>query len=84
MSVPGCLCKSGPRNSRVTVCSAVWIGTIKMKEREVEKQVCQVLWEAFNDFFDATDNRDDIRLLDHLRDDLIEAMPYGPEEVRDV
>lgn len=47
----------------------------------MEKRVCQVLWEAFNDFFDATSNREDIRLLDRLRDDLIEAMPYGPEEI---
>ena len=52
-----------------------------MGEQEVEKQVCRTLWEAFNDFFDITSDRDDIRLLDRLRDDLCEALPYGPEEV---
>lgn len=52
-----------------------------MKEREVEKQVCRTLWGAFNDFFDATNDREDIRLLDRLRDDLVEALPYSSEEV---
>lgn len=51
------------------------------REREGEKRVCCVLWEAFNDFFDAMSDRNDIRLLDRLRDDLCEALPYGPEEV---
>lgn len=55
-----------------------------MKEREVEKRVCRALWEVFDDFFDSTDDRDDIRLLDHLRDDLIDVMPYGPNEVHDI
>jgi hypothetical protein len=52
------------------------------EERDVEKRVCRVLWEAFNDFFDATSDREDIRLLDKLRDNLVEVMPYTPEEAR--
>lgn len=47
----------------------------------MEKQVCQALWEAFDDFFDTTSDREDVRLLDRLRDSLSEVMPYGPEEI---
>ena len=55
------------------------------QERDVEKQVCRVLWEAFNDFFDDRmrhADRGDQNLLWSVKEVLMEALPYTPEEVR--
>lgn len=51
-----------------------------MEERDVEKQVCRALWDAFDEFFSRDHDREDIRLLDQLRDELVDALPYSSEE----
>jgi len=53
-----------------------------MDEREVEKRICRLLWESFDDFFDELRERENIRLMDNLRDRLVDALPYSSEEVR--
>ena len=57
-----------------------------MKERDIEKRVCKIVWETFHKVFDDVKSRwdafsDGLDALDRLKDELEEVLPYGPEEV---